>query len=83
MKNRYKMSDLGLLTWYLGMHFSQTSDGIYIDQSQYVASKLTQYGINEWGCAKSLEKEFQLMTAMTATVTLCFRIVWRWVVLYT
>ena len=40
------------------MNFSQTSDGIYIDQSQYVACKLTQYGINEWG---SLEKDFQLM----------------------
>ena len=40
---------------------SVASDGIYIDQSQYVAGKLTQYGINEWGCATPLEKDFQLM----------------------
>ena len=60
MKSRYKMSDLGLLSWELGMHFSQTDDGIFIDQAQYIAGKLKLYGISEWGCATPLKKDFQL-----------------------
>jgi hypothetical protein len=59
MKSRYKMSDLGLLTWYLGMHFTQKDDAIYIDQAQYIASKLTEYDITRWGCSTPLEKDFQ------------------------
>lgn len=48
MKSSYKMTDLGLLTWYLGMHFTQTDNSIFIDQSQYVAQKLATFNFVKW-----------------------------------
>lgn len=42
-------------------HFSQGENIIYIDQRQYVSTKLCQYDIEEWGCATPFEKDFKIM----------------------
>ena len=59
MKERFKMTDLGLLTWYLGMHFTQTDEGIAIDQSQYIAQKLSTFNFSKWTVATPLLVNFQ------------------------
>jgi hypothetical protein len=59
MSSKFKMSDLGLLTWYLGMHFTQNEEGISIDQSLYIKSKLDQFDFGAWGCATPLIPDFQ------------------------
>lgn len=39
----YKVKDLGLLTNYLGMRISQTSEGITIDQHNYISKLISKY----------------------------------------
>jgi hypothetical protein len=59
MKSNFKMTDLGLLTWYLGMHFSQDSTGIAIDQSQYIVQKLDTFNFSKWSVSTPLLVNFQ------------------------
>jgi hypothetical protein len=42
MKNRFKMSDLSLLSYYLGIEFKQSKDGIFHCQQAY-AGKLLEW----------------------------------------
>jgi hypothetical protein len=60
VQKRFKMTDLGLLTWYLGMHFVQNPDSITIDQHQYTLSKLKQFRVGNVGCATPLIPVFQI-----------------------
>jgi hypothetical protein len=53
------MTDLGLLTWYLGMQFIQHDTSITIDQSQYVKTKLQQFQYGKMGVSSPLLPDFQ------------------------
>ena len=58
-KARFKMSDLGLLTWYLGMHCIQFPQSISIDQTQYISSKIEAFNFTKWECGTLLLFNFQ------------------------
>ncbi|KAI3729850.1 hypothetical protein L6452_18521 [Arctium lappa] len=47
MHQRFKMSSMGELTFFLGLQFQQKSDGIFICQSKYVQDILTKFGFSE------------------------------------
>jgi hypothetical protein len=51
MKGTFKMSDLGLLHYYLGLEVTQTHDGITVCQSAYAAKILETAGLS--GCNPS------------------------------
>lgn len=51
MKDKFQMSDLGLLSYYLGLEVSQTEDGITITQAAYAQRILDRVGMN--GCNPS------------------------------
>lgn len=48
MKDKFRMSDLGLLSYYLGMEVVQRSDGVFLSQSAYAAKILEKTGME--GC---------------------------------
>jgi hypothetical protein len=45
MAEVFKMSDLGLLTYYLGIEVKQTSDGIFLSQGSYAKKILEKGGL--------------------------------------
>ncbi|KAI3692552.1 hypothetical protein L6452_32369 [Arctium lappa] len=47
MHQRFKMSSMGELTFFLGLQVQQKSDGIFICQSKYVQDILTKFGFSE------------------------------------
>lgn len=47
MKNEFDMSDLGLMSYFLGMEVHQSSNEIFIYQSKYVRDMLNKFGLNE------------------------------------
>ncbi|KAI3669454.1 hypothetical protein L6452_40690 [Arctium lappa] len=47
MHQRFKMSSLGELTFFLGLQVQQKSDGIFICQSKYVQDILTKFGFSD------------------------------------
>jgi hypothetical protein len=47
MKNLFSMSDLGLLSYYLGIEVKQTSSGIFLSQSGYAARILQKSGMEK------------------------------------
>ncbi|GJV62125.1 retrovirus-related pol polyprotein from transposon TNT 1-94 [Tanacetum coccineum] len=46
MTQRYKMSMMGVLTYFLGFHIKQSQKGILINQEKYVKDLLKKYDIN-------------------------------------
>ncbi|KAI3664290.1 hypothetical protein L6452_44775 [Arctium lappa] len=46
MHQRFKMSSMGELTFFLGLQVQQKSDGIFICQSKYVQDILTKFGFS-------------------------------------
>jgi hypothetical protein len=59
MKTRFKMTDLGKLSWYLGTRILRHENGDYsMDQSRYIENKLKQYMITG-GAATPLDQNFQ------------------------
>ncbi|GJY56075.1 retrovirus-related pol polyprotein from transposon TNT 1-94 [Tanacetum coccineum] len=46
MTQRYEMSMMGILTYFLGFHFKQFERGISINQDKYVKDLLKKYDIN-------------------------------------
>ena len=48
MKKKFSMSDLGLLTYYLGIEVTQGEDGVTLCQSSYAARILEVAGMS--GC---------------------------------
>jgi hypothetical protein len=52
MTEVFKMSDLGLLTYYLGIEVKQTSDGIFLSQGSYAKKILEKGGL--LGCSPYL-----------------------------
>ncbi|KAJ9558174.1 hypothetical protein OSB04_012788 [Centaurea solstitialis] len=47
MHKKFKMSSMGELTFFLGLQVKQKADGIFINQSKYVASMLQKFGMND------------------------------------
>ena len=45
MKKLFEMSDLGLLSYYLGIEVKQDVDGIRLSQSSYAAKLLAKLGM--------------------------------------
>ncbi|KAJ9535627.1 hypothetical protein OSB04_un001233 [Centaurea solstitialis] len=47
MHKKFKMSSMGELTFFLGLQVKQKTDGIFINQSKYVATMLQKFGMND------------------------------------
>lgn len=61
MKRLFKMSDLGLLSYYLGLEVRQTADGISIGQAAYAAKLVERSGMAGCNpCAAPLEARIKL-----------------------
>nr|GEV81716.1 putative ribonuclease H-like domain-containing protein [Tanacetum cinerariifolium] len=47
IKDKFKMSSMGELTFFLGLQVKQKKDGIFISQDKYVAKILKKFGLTE------------------------------------
>ena len=47
LKDQFRMKDLGRISWFLGIQFRQTEDGIEIDQSFYLRSILARFQMSD------------------------------------
>nr|GEX60201.1 hypothetical protein [Tanacetum cinerariifolium] len=47
MKDRFQISSIGELTFFLGLQVKQKKDGIFISQDKYVAEILRKFGLTE------------------------------------
>nr|GEU94239.1 putative ribonuclease H-like domain-containing protein [Tanacetum cinerariifolium] len=47
MKDKFQMSSMGELTFFLGLQVKQKKDGIFISQDKYVAEILKKFGLQE------------------------------------
>ncbi|KAI3678839.1 hypothetical protein L6452_38143 [Arctium lappa] len=63
MHQRFKMSSMGELTFFLGLQVQQKSDGIFISQSKYVQDILTKFGFSDSNPASTpMETHKQITT---------------------
>nr|GEW26011.1 hypothetical protein [Tanacetum cinerariifolium] len=46
MTNKFKMSMMGQMTFFLGLQISQSPKGIFINQSKYASKIIKKYGLN-------------------------------------
>nr|GEV74831.1 putative ribonuclease H-like domain-containing protein [Tanacetum cinerariifolium] len=62
MKDKFRMSSMGELTFFLGLQVKQKKDGIFISQDKYVAKILKKYGLTEGKSAStSIDTEKPLL----------------------
>nr|GEZ88101.1 putative ribonuclease H-like domain-containing protein [Tanacetum cinerariifolium] len=54
MKDKFQMSSIGELTFFLGLQVKQKKDGIFISQDKYVAEILRKFGLSEGKLASTL-----------------------------
>nr|GEZ12059.1 putative ribonuclease H-like domain-containing protein [Tanacetum cinerariifolium] len=54
MHEKYQMSSMGELTFFLGLQVKQKQDGIFISQDKYVAEILKKFGFSEVNTASAL-----------------------------
>nr|GEU59712.1 hypothetical protein [Tanacetum cinerariifolium] len=47
MKDKFQMSSMGELTFFLGLRVKQKKDGIFISQDKYIAEILRKFGLTE------------------------------------
>nr|GFB93350.1 uncharacterized mitochondrial protein AtMg00810-like [Tanacetum cinerariifolium] len=47
MKEKFQMSSMGELTFFLGLQVKQKKDGIFISQDKYVTEILKKFGLSE------------------------------------
>ncbi|KAF8672420.1 hypothetical protein HU200_049631 [Digitaria exilis] len=70
MKKRFRMSDLGILSYYLGIEVNQDSSGISISQERYARKILEKAGLEGCNsCATPMETRLKLMKASSTTPT--------------
>lgn len=68
MLEKFRMSDLGLLSYYLGIEVRQDDAGIFLAQSAYAQKLLEQRGMAECNpCHVPMEPKLKLSKASTAT----------------
>ncbi|KAJ9551529.1 hypothetical protein OSB04_015574 [Centaurea solstitialis] len=65
MHKKFKMSSMGELTFFLGLQVKQKRDGIFINQSKYVATMLQKFGMND---AKPASTPMETHKHLTADV---------------
>ncbi|KAI3759566.1 hypothetical protein L6452_07465 [Arctium lappa] len=63
MHQRFKMSSMGELTFFLGLQVQQKSDGIFICQSKYVQDILTKFGFSDSKSANTPMETHKQITA--------------------
>ncbi|KAI3677784.1 hypothetical protein L6452_37054 [Arctium lappa] len=63
MHQRFKMSSMGELTFFLGLQVQQKSDGIFICQSKYVQDILTKFGFSNSKSASTPMETHKQITA--------------------
>nr|GEY32092.1 putative ribonuclease H-like domain-containing protein [Tanacetum cinerariifolium] len=62
MNDKFQMSSMGELTFFLGIHVKQKKDGIFISQDKYVAEILKKFGLSEGKSAStSIDAERPLL----------------------
>ncbi|PWA83924.1 ribonuclease H-like domain-containing protein [Artemisia annua] len=62
MKDKFSMSSIGELTFFLGLQVKQKEDGIFISQDKYVADILKKFGFTDAKPAKTtMEKDKPLL----------------------
>jgi hypothetical protein len=67
MKNTFRMSDLGLLSYYLGIEVRQNASGIMLAQSAYAKNILEKTGMEDCNaCHVPMEAHLKLSKASTA-----------------
>nr|GFC94317.1 ribonuclease H-like domain, reverse transcriptase, RNA-dependent DNA polymerase [Tanacetum cinerariifolium] len=54
MKDKFQMSSMGELTFFLDLQVKQKKDGIFIRQDKYVAEILKKFGLSEGKSASTL-----------------------------
>ncbi|GJS56535.1 retrovirus-related pol polyprotein from transposon TNT 1-94 [Tanacetum coccineum] len=54
MKDKFQMSSIGELTFFLGLHVTQKEDGIFISQDKYVAEILKKFNYTDVKSASTL-----------------------------
>nr|GEX98779.1 reverse transcriptase domain-containing protein [Tanacetum cinerariifolium] len=54
MKDKFQMSSMGELTFFLGLQVKQEKDGIFISQEKYVAEILRKFGLTDGKSASTL-----------------------------
>nr|GEW46687.1 uncharacterized mitochondrial protein AtMg00810-like [Tanacetum cinerariifolium] len=54
MKDKFQMSSMGELTFFLGLQVKQKKDGIFISQDKYIAEILRKFGLTEGKLARTL-----------------------------
>nr|GEU48723.1 putative ribonuclease H-like domain-containing protein [Tanacetum cinerariifolium] len=54
MKDKFQMSSMGELTFFLGLRVKQKKDGIFISQDKYIADILKKFGLTEGKSASTL-----------------------------
>nr|GFA82356.1 putative ribonuclease H-like domain-containing protein [Tanacetum cinerariifolium] len=54
MKDKFQMSSMGELTFFLGLQVKQKKDGIFTSQDKYVAEILKKFGLSEGKSANTL-----------------------------
>ncbi|KAJ9543955.1 hypothetical protein OSB04_023662 [Centaurea solstitialis] len=65
MHKKFKMSSMGELTFFLGLQVKKKSDGIFINQSKYVATMLQKFGMHD---AKPASTPMETHKHLTADV---------------
>ncbi|KAJ9544026.1 hypothetical protein OSB04_023733 [Centaurea solstitialis] len=65
MHKKFKMSSMGELTFFLGLQVKQKPEGIFINQSKYVASMLQKFGMTD---AKPASTPMETHKHLTADV---------------
>nr|GEX57790.1 hypothetical protein [Tanacetum cinerariifolium] len=62
MKDKFQMSSMGELTFFLGLQVKQKDDGIFISQDKYIAKMLRKFGFTDVRSARtSIETEKPLL----------------------
>nr|GEV09568.1 hypothetical protein [Tanacetum cinerariifolium] len=62
MKDKFQMSSMGELTFFLGLRVKQKKDGIFVSQDKYVAEILKKFGLTEGKSASTpIDTEKPLM----------------------
>src|SRR4051812_22170082 len=70
MQKLFRMSDLGLLSFYLGIEVKQGTDGISLNQAAYAAKIIERSGMTGCNpCHVPMEPRFKLSRASTSPAT--------------
>ncbi|GJY75891.1 putative ribonuclease H-like domain-containing protein [Tanacetum coccineum] len=62
MKNRFQMSSMGELTFFLGLQVEQRADGIFLSQDKYVYDILQKFGYSSMKSASTLMETHKPLT---------------------